>query len=230
LLFRPDWPAPRNRRRPFFGIFIRRSVKFMLLSAMVCAPSASLLAQEIAGDALRGKIRSKAEQCQECHGDAGISTSDHYPKLAGQWPAYIRKQLGDFQSGARKNEIMTAMAAGLSQQDIADIAAYFSSAPRWTAEEAEPNAIGRRLFEDGDSTRNLPACMTCHGPKGAGAGEIPAIGGQRQLYLLSQLHFWKIEDRQNSPDGLMSSVALALSDSEISAIAQYLASLGADPS
>jgi cytochrome c553 len=210
---------------------MRSPTVLILLSALLLAPSPSVPAQDISGDALRGKIRSKAEQCQECHGEAGISTSDHYPKLAGQWPDYIRKQLNDFQSGARKNEIMTAMAAGLSQQDIADIAAYFSSAPRWEAREndlsaAEASAIGQRLFENGDATRSLPACTTCHGPKGAGAGDIPAIGGQRQLYLLSQLHFWKIEDRQNSPGGVMNGVARALTDSEISAVAQYLASLG----
>jgi len=185
-----------------------------------------LHAEAANGDAARGKIRSKAEQCQECHGEAGQGTAEHYPKLAGQWAGYIRKQLGDFQSGARKNENMTAMAAELSRQDIADIAAYFSSAPRWSGEEANFSAAGQALFLNGDSLRALPACASCHGEKGAGADQgpapIPAIGGQRESYLINQLNAWKVDDRGNSPDGVMNDVAHRLSEGEIAALARYL--------
>jgi cytochrome c553 len=204
----------------------------LLLAAAVLASSAR--GETIAGDAARGNIRSKAEQCQECHGEAGISTSEHYPKLAGQLSAYLRKQLNDFQSGARKSEIMTAMASGLSQQDIADIAAFFSAAPRWDAEEAEFSASGRTLYESGDYARGLPACQGCHGENGTGengSGEIgadnkapaPIIGGQRQLYLTSQLHLWKVGERENSPGGVMNEVARKLSDAEIEQLARFLA-------
>jgi cytochrome c553 len=186
-------------------------------------------AETAAGDAARGNIRSKAEQCQECHGEAGISTSEHYPKLAGQRPAYIRKQLNDFQSGARKSEIMTAMASGLSQQDIADIAAYFSSVPRWDAEEAQFSASGQALYESGDNARGLPACQACHGENGSGeagadhATAVPIVGGQRQLYLTSQLNLWKVADRENSPGGVMNEVAKKLTDAEIEQLALFLA-------
>jgi cytochrome c553 len=209
----------------------------LLLAAAVLASSAR--GETITGDAARGNIRSKAEQCQECHGEAGISTSEHYPKLAGQFSAYLRKQLNDFQSGARKSEIMTAMASGLSPQDIADIAAFFSGAPRWDAEEAEFSASGRTLYESGDYARGLPACQTCHGENGTGengSGAIgadnkapaPVIGGQRQLYLTSQLHLWKVGDRENSPGGVMNEVAKKLTNAEIDQLARFLASQRTD--
>jgi cytochrome c553 len=200
----------------------------LLLAAAVLAASAP--AETAAGDAARGNIRSKAEQCQECHGEAGISTSEHYPNLAGQRAAYLRKQLNDFQSGARKSEIMTAMASGLSQQDIADIAAFFSGAPRWEADEAEFSASGQTLYESGDYARGLPACQGCHGENGDGENgadnkaPAPIVGGQRQLYLTSQLHLWKVGDRENSPGGVMNEVARKLTDGEIEQLARFLAS------
>jgi len=190
-----------------------------------------LSAQTPAGDPARGKIRSKAEQCQECHGEFGISTAEHYPKLAGQNLAYIRKQLRDFQSGARKNEIMTAMAAELSPQDIADIAAWFSSAPRMSAEHSFADRAGQALFEKGDPARALPACASCHGEKGLGGGTdvdpAPVLSGQRELYLTSQLASWRVDGRINSSGGVMNGVAHGLGDSDIFALSRYLAGLRA---
>jgi cytochrome c553 len=205
-------------RRTFFRL------PLLLLAATVSSSCSQ--AETPTGDSARGKIRSKAEQCQECHGEAGVGASDHYPKLAGQWAAYLRKQLHDFLSGARKSEIMTNMASGLSQQDIVDIAAYFSGAPRWDAEQDALDPVGRYLFENGDPSRDLPACASCHGAHGSGNAEgataIPAIGGQRQTYLTSQLHLWKVEDRQNSPGDVMNAVAKKLSDGEIEDLARFL--------
>lgn len=139
---------------------------------------------------------------------------------------------------------MTAMASGLSPQDIADIAAFFSGAPRWDAEEAEVTASGRALYEGGDYARGLPACQTCHGENGTGengSGEngtdaigadnkapAPVIGGQRQLYLTSQLHLWKVGDRENSPGGVMNEVARKLTDAQIDQLARFLASQRTD--
>ncbi len=210
-------------RRKYFDVV------FLLLGAAVHA--SPIHAETIIGDAARGKNRSKAEQCQECHGEAGQGTAEHFPKLAGQWAAYIRKQLGDFQSGARKSEIMTAMASGLSRQDIADIAAYFSSAPRWDAEQTASSALGQRLYQNGDSSRGLPACQSCHGVHGRGGdaddNSVPAVGAQRQSYLTNQLHAWKVDDRENSRGGVMNDVAHRLDDVEIEALAKYLSGLRA---
>jgi cytochrome c553 len=121
---------------------------------------------------------------------------------------------------------MTAMTAGLSRTDIADIAAYFSSSPRWSGEEQNFSAAGQALFLNGDPSRGLPACASCHGEKGAGAdlgpSPIPAIGGQRESYLISQLNAFRVDDRANSPDAVMNEIAHRLSEREISALALYL--------
>jgi cytochrome c553 len=197
----------------------------VLLLAFLLAPLPTH-ADAPKGDFDRGKIRSKAEQCQECHGEAGLGTAEHYPKLAGQHAAYIRKQLGDFQSGARKNEFMTAMAAAISKQDILDIAAYFSGSPHWSGEAQNFSQTGRVLFRDGDSARGLPACASCHGENGAGDAEtsspIPAIAGQTESYLAHQLYAWKAGERHNSPGDVMNEIAGKLSDGEIDALAKYL--------
>lgn len=189
-------------------------------------------AGEWAGDASRGKIRSKAELCQECHGETGQGTAEHYPKLAGQWPAYIAKQLLDFQSGARKNEIMTAMAADLSRQDIADIAAYFSSVPPWQATAGNFSARGESLFLNGDAARDLPSCAFCHGADAAGSGQqeapVPALAGQNQSYLANQLFFWKVDERRNNEGGAMNAVAHGLTAEDIDALAKFLSGIPAE--
>ena len=126
--------------------------KFIAIGFVLVAVS-SLHAETANGDAARGKSLSKGEQCQECHGETGLGTAEHYPKLAGQSAAYIRKQLGDFHAGARKSEIMNAMAANLSPQDMADIAAWFSSTPRWSGEQHNFSAAGQTIFLNGDVFR-----------------------------------------------------------------------------
>jgi cytochrome c553 len=204
--------------------------KFGPLRLLLFTLSVQLLpahAAEPSGDFERGKIRSKVEQCQECHGEAGLGTAEHYPKLAGQGQAYIRKQLADFQSGARKTEIMTAMAAAISKRDIGDIAAYFSASPHWRGEGHNFSAPGRTLFVNGDSARSLAACASCHGENGRGFGDgasspVPAIAGQTESYLVNQLHAWKVGDRRNSPGDVMNEVAQKLTEAEIGELARYL--------
>lgn len=181
------------------------------------------------GDALRGQARSRAEQCQECHGETGQGAAEHYPKLAGQWRSYLRKQLSDFQSGARKNEIMTAMASELTAQDIADIAAFFSTSPPWAAIAGNSSADGERLFRNGDEARGLEACSSCHGPDGRGVQSeelpVPVLAGQSETYLANQLFSWKIDDRRNSRDGVMNALAHKLTAGDIDALARFLSGL-----
>lgn len=203
-----------------------KSLRLAILLAAIAMQHSPLYAQNLTGDAARGKIRSKVELCQECHGEAGVGLPRHVPKLAGQWAAYIRKQLNDFRSGARKHEIMSVMVEGLSQQDIADIAAYFSGSPHWPGEGDNFDALGQTLFADGDRARALPACSGCHGGKGGGADDArtpaPAIGGQREAYLASQLFSWKAGDRHNSHNSVMNGIARKLHDGEIEALAKYI--------
>jgi cytochrome c553 len=181
------------------------------------------------GDPVAGKRKSKAEVCQECHGELGRSTSPAYPNLAGQYAQYIRKQLRDFQTGARKHAIMTGMASGIGDTDAADIAAFFASNTQMQGAERRSEPIAESLFSHGDAARNIPPCAGCHGATGKGAVSpgmaTPVIGGQRREYLLGQLLDWRLGARQNSPGGVMNAVAVSLSDDEIEALANYASGL-----
>jgi cytochrome c553 len=201
-------------------MFIRLRRPLQILCASLALTGAALAQDGPAGDAANGKLRSRAEQCQECHGEFGESTAEHYPRLGGQKACYLRKQLQDFQSGARKNEIMTAMASELSAQDIADIAAYFSGASRMAGQQSVNDPTGENLFENGDLSRGLPSCASCHADV---SSATPVLAGQRELYLIAQLSSWKLDDRKNSPDNVMNAVAHALTEAEIAALARYLA-------
>lgn len=182
-----------------------------------------------AGDAARGEALLKALPCQECHGDQGQGTAEHYPKLAGQSSAYLAKQLTDFHDGARKNELMAPMAADLSAQHIADLAAFFASRPPWTGRLAPRDSVGQNLFAEGAPERGLPACAGCHGEAAAGdaaaSDPAPALAGQNQSYLAHQLEAFKVDERRNSAGDVMNDVAHRLTAQEIDHLAQFLASL-----
>lgn len=176
-----------------------------------------------------GKQQADAGRCLECHGADGNSIDAKTPNHAGQYAAYLAKQLSDFQSGARKHEIMTIMAEDLSAADKADIGAYFASRKIMQGEGGDVNQSGRNLFANGDRSRDIPACSGCHGENGKGgiAGDVvyPVIGGQRKVYLRSQLVSWKLGERKNSPGGVMNTIAKSLSDEEIEALADYVSGL-----
>ena len=181
------------------------------------------------GDLVLGKSESQANRCQECHGVNGMSIGEKIPHHAGQYALYLTKQLLDFQSGARKHEVMTVMAEDLLPVEIANIGSYFASQKTMQGEGESKRSIGHDLFLNGDANRKIPACVSCHGENGKGriADNIvyPVIGGQRKIYLRTQLINWKLGERKNSPAGVMNTIAAALSDDEIEALANYLSTL-----
>lgn len=188
------------------------------------------------GDPVAGKLKSEEERCQECHGhdgnandiEDGVGNIGKFPKLAGQFPAYIAKQIRDFRSGARNHEFMAIMARSVGDADVADIAAYFAGQKRMPGEGGD-NPRGRALFSLGDPARGIPACAACHGEAGKGtvAGGVvnPVIGGQHRRYLHKQLVEWRAGERRNSPGGVMNGVAKALGDADIDALAAYISGL-----
>jgi len=181
-----------------------------------------------AGDAAAGKAKSAA--CGGCHGADGNSPAPAFPKLAGQNEAYIVKQVKDFKANsARKNEIMFGMVAAVSDEDAADIGAYFqaqSIAQAAPFDEAKA-AAGRELYKGGDLQAGIPACQACHGPTGAGTAGIgyPQLGGQYVEYTLAQLKAFKDGTRSNDDKELMRSIVEKLSDEDMDAVANYIASL-----
>ncbi|HET7369353.1 MAG TPA: c-type cytochrome [Gammaproteobacteria bacterium] len=182
------------------------------------------------GDPQAGQ--QKAAACAACHGADGNSASPQFPKLAGQSAVYLIHELQDFKSRARKNPIMNGMAAGLSKQDMADLAAWYSNqAIKPGAASPDLVAKGRSLYRGGDQSLGIPACAACHGPAGAGMGPAgwPALAGQHAQYLISQLEAWRSGERANGPNHVMRDVAHNMTDEQIKAVSSYLQGLHPAP-
>ncbi|PCI05040.1 MAG: cytochrome c4 [Gammaproteobacteria bacterium] len=201
-------------------------MKNLLIASVMFLFAAS--GASIAGDAAAGKSKSAA--CGGCHGFDGNSPISLYPKLAGQNEAYITKQVKDFKANTtRQSPIMLGMVAGLSDEDAADIGAYYQaqSVSSAAAFDESKAAAGRALYKGGDLQAGIPACQACHGPTGAGTAGIgyPQIGGQYVEYTLAQLKAFKDGSRSNDDNKLMRSIVEKLSDDELEAVANYIASL-----
>lgn len=205
--------------------------KLATACAFACACSAlAAPPAPLRGDADAGRVKSESERCQECHGADGNGNGQDgkFAKLAGQYPAYIVKQLQDFRSGARRHDLMGIMARALDEPDLADIAVYYARLDRMqgaAAGGARPEAA--RLFTQGDAARGIVACAACHGAHGQGTGDaaFPVIGGQEVKYLQNQLLAWRSGERGNSAGGVMNVVAKGLTDAEIEALAHYVSAL-----
>lgn len=196
---------------------------FLILTVALASVSG---AAHAAGDAAAGKTKSTA--CAACHNADGNSTNPEWPKLAGQHPKYAEKQLRDFKSGARKNEIMVGMVAPLSEQDMADIAAYFASMPRSGGFASEARMeLGKKIYRGGNAESKVPACMACHGPSGAGdpLGGIPSLSGQHARYTAMQLNAFRDGARSNDDMSMMRDVARWMTKEEIEAVSEYIAGL-----
>lgn len=180
-----------------------------------------------AGDAAAGK--DKVMMCSACHGADGNSMVGTFPKLAGQGEKYLIKQMKDVQSGARQIVAMTGMLDNMTDQDLADIAAYYASQTQSPGvAQDELLDLGERIFRAGDQEKGLAACSGCHSPRAIGnaPGGFPRLAGQHAEYLASTLKDYQTETRANDGDSkIMRGVAGRLSDKEIKAVANYIAGL-----
>ncbi len=176
------------------------------------------------GDAAAGQ--SKAAVCFGCHGADGNSTAPTFPKLAGQNPVYIVKQLKDIKGGVRQSALMVGFAAGLSEQDMEDLAAFFGTMKVSSAAvtDAELVAKGHAIYTAGVQSKGVAACSACHSPEGAGNGlaGFPAVKGQYAMYVEGQLKAFRSGARANDPANMMRDVAGKLSDDEIKAVSAYI--------
>jgi len=195
-------------------------------------PASKLSADELklrvgAGDPVAGK--DKAAMCTGCHGEDGNSVDPNIPKLAGQYGMYISKQIRNYLSSSRSHQIMSSMAASVSDEDLADIAAFFASQPIMKGAHPADNKLGKKLFENDDLSRMVVRCSNCHGSTGKGleaANPVyPVIGGQHKEYLLAQLMNFRKGARNNSPGGVMNVTVHRLSDAELEALADYVSGL-----
>lgn len=164
--------------------------------------------------------------CSACHGTDGNSAITTNPKLAGQHPEYLVKQLTEFKAGKRANAVMSGMAAMLSDEDMKNLAAYFAS-QKLALGQTKTNgqgSLGEKIYRGGIAANNLPACASCHGATGAGLPkQFPRLGGQHADYTLAQLRTFRTGERANAP--MMMTIAAKMTDAEMSAVADYIQGL-----
>ncbi|MGO2074426.1 MAG: c-type cytochrome [Pseudoalteromonas sp.] len=185
------------------------------------------------GDVNAGK--EKSATCAACHGPDGNAPVNIYPKIAGQHADYIYKQLTEFKLGmtsggkeGRMEPVMSGMAMPLSDQDMKDLAAYFSSLNM--SEGATPENVveaGSMLFKAGDVERGIPSCAACHGPRGNGSSlaNFPKIAFQHPEYIKSQLEKFREGTRNNDHNEMMQDIAAKLTDKDIEVLSKYLGGL-----
>ena len=167
-------------------------------------------AQEVTGDAQAG--RKLAMQCRTCHGIEGHAKMPIVPHIGGENPAYIEHQLTAFRDGQRVHEMMSVVAKGLSDQAIADLAAWYSA--------QEPVAT----LGPGQDPANAPeACIACHGADGlARIGDAPNLAGETVMYIDTQLKAFRTGKRVHD---VMSPIAAGMTNDEIRAVAEWYSSV-----
>jgi len=170
--------------------------------------------------------------CGGCHGADGNSVAPANPKLAGQHPEYLVKQLNNFkvQPGAqraeRENAIMAGFAGALSAEDMANVSAYYAQQkPKIGAAKNKASLeLGQKIYRGGIAEKNVPACAGCHSPNGAGIpSQYPRLSGQHAEYTESQLVAFRGGVRKNNQQ--MMTISARLSDAEIKAVSDYIAGL-----
>jgi cytochrome c553 len=178
----------------------------------------------IAADIAAGK--GKAVMCAACHGADGNSINPEWPNLAGQNADYLTKQIIAFRDGSRVNAQMAPMVAALSDQDAENIAAYYASLDAKSgATKEEYVALGSQIYTGG--VTGVMACTACHGPKGDGLGAagFPKVSGQQINYVINQLNNFKNGSRSNDSSVMMNNIAAAMTEEQITAVANYLSGL-----
>ena len=198
-----------------------------LAATLICAVAFGSTAPALAAGSKEAG-QTKSTPCVACHGIDGNSANPEWPSIAGQHESYLVRQLKAFRTGERQNPLMTPMAAALTDQDIADLAAFYASQTA-RGGEAEPSKLklGQRVYRAGNMEEKIMACAGCHGPTGRGnpLASYPAIQGQQATYVAAQLRAYRTGTRTTDQSQMMRSVAARLSDPEIDAVASYVQGL-----
>jgi cytochrome c553 len=204
----------------------------MALAAMLPALAAVAAESPFKGDA--AKAQGIVNQvCVACHAADGNSQIAVNPKLAGQIPEYLHKQLTNFKAAAgkkaeRENPVMAGMVANLSTEDMRNLAAYYAgqTTKPGSAKSKDLVALGQKIYRGGIVGKGVAACASCHGPNGAGMpAQYPRVSGQHAEYVEVQLKAFRSGERANDPGSMMRGVAGKLSDREIQGVSDYIAGL-----
>jgi len=208
---------------------MKRILAFTIMLSAVAAVAAE---PPFKGDAAKAQAIVN-QVCAACHAADGNSQIVANPKLAGQIPEYLNKQLTNFKAAGGKkaergNAVMAGMVANLSPEDMRNLAAYFAgqAAKPGVAKSKDLVALGQKIYRGGVAGKGVAACASCHGPNGAGMpSQYPRLSGQHAEYVEVQLKAFRVGDRANDSGSSMRTVAGKLSDREIQAVADYVAGL-----
>lgn len=198
------------------------------IAALLLNMSVSVAYAETSAPALEKNAAEKTVQtvCAACHGADGNSAIALNPKLAGQHPEYLLKQLINFKEGKRVNAVMAGMVANLTPDDMKALAAYYAG-QKQTLAKAKSNgasSLGEKIYRGGIAATNVPACASCHGATGTGIPkQFPRLAGQHADYALAQLRAFRLGERANAP--MMMTIAAKMTDAEMQAVADYMQGL-----
>jgi cytochrome c553 len=180
----------------------------------------------IAADEITSAEKTVQTVCAACHGLDGNSAVALNPKLAGQLPEYLLKQLNNFKEGKRANAVMAGMVANLSPDDMKNLADYYA-AKKITLAKAKSNgagSLGEKIYRAGNAASGVPACASCHGANGAGIPkQFPRLSAQHSDYTLTQMKAFRSGERANAP--MMMTIAAKMTDAEIQAVSDYVQGL-----
>lgn len=200
-----------------------------LLISAVGALTVALAAAGVSAQDAGSAASMVSNVCSKCHGPDGVSQSSLFPDLAGQQEEYLKAQLTQFRKRERGDPhaqaYMWGLAGSLSDPQIESLAKYFSTKPPAKGEPGSDKALiarGKELYENGDPSRDIPACQACHGEDASGNGAVPRLAGQHANYLVSQLVAFRGLLRDNP---IMHQNTLKLEDEQAAALAAYLSSL-----
>ncbi|MCW3148468.1 c-type cytochrome [Stutzerimonas stutzeri] len=201
--------------------------------AGACALMLAMQVQAADGQKIytQGGANPAAMACVMCHGANGEGmAAGGFPRLAGLSAEYMRKQLDDIRSGQRSAPVMQPVIAALSDEEIRAVTDMLAAMPAADVPQVtrveKADGIGAELALRGAWARNIPECVSCHGPSGVGVGDsFPALAGQPAQYLSGQLQAWRQGTRKNDPNDLMGHIARSLTDAEIQAVSEYFANL-----
>ena len=161
--------------------------------------------------------------CFVCHGMEGESSSEVFPRLAGQHWEYTARQLDHFKSGKRKSTAMADMAAKLKPDEMVALGKYFEkiAVPAEPAKDSELAAVGSYIFHTGNKYSAVPACASCHGKEGLGTSQLPRLAGQYSSYIEGQLKSFGNRERTND-NAVMHVIVTRMTPLEMAAVAEYL--------
>lgn len=198
-----------------FALFIS---SLMVSSAIIAEEKQSLITSAVEETA--------TTVCAACHGADGNSAISLNPKLAGQHPEYLYKQLSEFKEGKRVNAVMSSMVANLSSEEMQGLAAYYAaqSLKLGKAKENGAGSLGEKIYRGGIASTKVPACAACHGANGEGMPKrFPGLSGQHTDYTVQQLKTFRTGERANAP--MMQVISTKMTEAEMQAVADYIQGL-----